>query len=203
MPPTSDLDNSHSLTPHENGSSVSFLVFRQVLTGDTLAFLAEYVNGQVRAGCFRNEDYLVPSAPAVYGDPVMERLLATLQPRWEEALLAELYPTYSYFRRYGAGDVLPRHTDRAACEITVSLCLGMEPKDPWLIYLEESGVVHSVSLLPGDGLLFHGRDLPHWRDPFRGTRCDQVFLHYVRSKGHSAVWRFDKRPSLFSPPNSQ
>ena len=35
-----------------------------------------------------------------------------------------------------------------------------------------------INLKPGDMLIYSGCDLEHWREPFTGTECGQVFLHY-------------------------
>ena len=35
-----------------------------------------------------------------------------------------------------------------------------------------------VNLKPGDMLLYRGVDLEHWREPFKGKLCGQVFFHY-------------------------
>ena len=91
----------------------------------------------------------------------------------------KLNPNYSYARIYKKGDVLHRHKDRFSCEISTTLNLG---GDPWPIYLEPSGKESlqgiKIDLKPGDMLIYKGNELEHWRDPFQGEDCAQVFLHY-------------------------
>ena len=49
----------------------------------------------------------------------------------------DLEPTYSYLRVYKNGDVLHKHTDRKACEYSVSLTLKRESDDEiWPLYLQ-------------------------------------------------------------------
>ena len=49
-------------------------------------------------------------------------------------------------------------------------------------------------------LIYAGHDLEHWRKPFEGTVCSQVFLHYNRAKGPFATSNlFDTRPLLGTP----
>ena len=58
-----------------------------------------------------------------------------------------------------------------------------------------------VMLDIGDMLVYSGCELEHWREPFKGTTCGQVFLHYNHVNGPFAEKnRFDKRPMLGIPP---
>jgi hypothetical protein len=43
-----------------------------------------------------------------------------------------------------------------------------------------------VDLNIGDMLIYSGCDLEHWREPFNGDLCGQVFLHYNRTNGKYA-----------------
>jgi hypothetical protein len=50
-------------------------------------------------------------------------------------------------------------------------------------------------------LVYSGCELEHWREPFEGNTCGQVFLHYNHVNGPFAEKnRFDKRPMLGLPP---
>ena len=49
----------------------------------------------------------------------------------------------------------------------------------------------------GDMLVYSGCELEHWREPFDGNICGQVFLHYNHVNGPFAEKnRFDGRPML-------
>jgi len=78
-------------------------------------------------------DDQVVGTPRAYGDFMMDGLLGDLLPEIERASGLALFPTYSYFRVYKHGDTLAKHTDRPACEISVTLCLGFEGEKPWPI----------------------------------------------------------------------
>ena len=147
------------------------------------------------------KDEQVPNTYSHYADLVMEVLLVELLPLVQEKSGLKLTPNYSYARIYKKGDILKRHKDRFSCEISVTLNLG---GDSWPIYLEPSGKKNlkgvKVNLKPGDMLLYKGNLLEHWREPFKGEQCCQVFLHYnnVKTKG-SADNLFDTRPHLGLP----
>ena len=136
-----------------------------------------------------------------YGDPTFDGLLEFLRPRIEEYSGLSLSPTYSYFRLYKHGDSLKRHRDRPACEVSVSLNIGQVPSETWPLYVEGSAGTYGALLSPGDGLLYRGIDVFHWREPFQGNRLVQVFLHYVDRNGPHADQKFDRRMTLMRPRN--
>jgi len=138
-------------------------------------------------------DEQVPGTPALYGEHRMEELLVTILPRIEDASGLSLYPTYSYLRVYKRGDVLARHKDRAACEISLSLNLGYDGDASWPLWIEGPAGVSSYRMEPGDALLYRGIECDHWREAFAGQPIAQVFLHYVDRHGLNAEWKFDKR----------
>ena len=58
----------------------------------------------------------------------------------------------------------------------------------------------SFLLKPGDMIIYSGCELEHWREPFKGNLCGQVFLHYNHANGPFAKTNlFDKRPLLGIP----
>ena len=139
------------------------------------------------------EDEQVPNAYAKYADWVMETLLQYVRPIMKEKTKLDLIPTYSYARIYNKGNILKKHKDRPSCEISTTLNLG---GDHWSIYLE--GI--KVDLQQGDMLIYSGCELEHWREPFEGNFCVQVFLHYNHANGKFGQENlFDKRPILGIP----
>ena len=159
-------------------------------------------------------DPQIPGAYSKYGDWVMETLLMYMIPIMKEKTGMDLVPTYSYTRLYEKGNKLRRHKDRPSCEISTTLHLG---GDPWPIFLDPSGAdfvinefkeIHKpgapkgirIDLKEGDMLIYSGCELEHWREPFQGTVCSQVFLHYNHANGPFAQTNlFDKRPILGIP----
>ena len=147
------------------------------------------------------DDDQIPNTYSHYADLVMEVLLAELLPLMMKKTGLKLTPNYSYARIYKKGDELKRHKDRFSCEISTTLNLG---GDPWPIFLEPSGKKGmkgvKINLKPGDMLVYRGCDLEHWREPFEGDSCTQVFLHYndLKTKGSNENL-FDRRPHLGLP----
>jgi len=159
-------------------------------------------------------DQQVPGAYSKYGDWVMETLLQYMRPIMKAKTGMDLIPTYSYTRLYEKGNILKRHKDRPSCEVSTTLHLG---GDPWPIFMDPSGAdfvideyknIHKpgapkgvrVDLKVGDMLLYSGCELEHWREPFEGNVCSQVFLHYNHANGPFAKTNlYDKRPMLGIP----
>ncbi len=146
-------------------------------------------------------DKQIPNTYSHYADVVMETLLENMIPVMEQQTGLKLIPTYSYARIYKKGDILKRHKDRPSCETSCTLNLG---GDEWPIFLEPSGEEGKegvkVLLNPGDMLIYEGCNLEHWREPFEGDNCGQVFLHYNNVNGEFAEQnRFDGRPFLGLP----
>ena len=159
-------------------------------------------------------DKQIPNTYSCYADMVMETLMVKVMPIMKKETGLQLIPTYSYARLYKKGDILKRHKDRPSCEISTTLHLG---GDPWPIFIDGTGAdtvideyknIHKpnapkgtkVLLEVGDMLVYSGWELEHWREPFEGDVCGQVFLHYNHVNGPFADKnRFDKRPMLGIP----
>ena len=161
-----------------------FVVKKQVYdTCINTRYISPY---ELMLGLYEGEHEQVPNTYSCYGDIAMETLLLKCQPDMEKATGLKLYPAYTYARIYKKGDILKRHKDRFSCEISTTLNLG---GDNWPIYVEPSGKENKkgvkVNLKPGDMLIYLGCELEHWREPFEGDECVQVFLHYnnVETKG--------------------
>jgi hypothetical protein len=171
-----------------------YLLVRKLLTSSSAERLSSYVLGlRELNSCSDNQ---VPGAPAKYGDRVMDQLLETLLPRIEVLANLRLYATYSYCRVYRGGDSLARHTDRPACEVSVSISLSCCDAPFWPLWVQGLRQTFAAELSPGDGLVYLGVRCPHWREPFAGREAAQVFLHYVAQDGPFNDCKFDKRPGL-------
>ena len=155
-------------------------------------------------------DEQIPNTFSIYGDVAMETLLLKLWPLMEKETNTKLVPTYAYARIYKKGDELIKHKDRPSCQISTTLNLG---GDLWPIYLEpdeNKGVAKGdeyfpsdssgieINLNPGDMLVYSGCILEHWRKPFNGENCGQVFLHY-NSQSTENNNKFDERLHLGLP----
>jgi len=138
------------------------------------------------------KDPQAPNSPAIYNFKPFLELLCEKTPEISSLIEETALPTYCYARIYKGPEVLKRHRDRAACEVSVTLHLGGDAE--WPIFIQKpDGVKASVTLAPGDAMLYLGCVADHWREQYTGTNYSQVFMHYVRSNGPNAWAYFDKR----------
>lgn len=131
-------------------------------------------------------DEQIPNAKSILAHEYMFETLHELY--WdviEEIVGEELLPTYAYARLYSNGDVLEKHKDRPACEVSVTIQLGRSHHYAWPIYMGDA----RFDMAEGDGVIYKGCDVEHWRnkcDGPEGYYSGQVFLHYVRKNGSYA-----------------
>ena len=108
----------------------------------------------------------------------MTALLDTKLPLVEKKSNLKLLPTYAYWRYYVFGAHLKKHTDRHACEISITTCI--KKYDNWPIVVEGT----SFELEEGDAVLYAGCDQEHERPGiYKGEGMAQVFFHYVNQNG--------------------
>lgn len=145
------------------------------------------------------QDGQCPLSWSVYGDSIFDELLEKLAPSIGEMLGKELLPTYTYCRLYQNGEVLERHVDRPACEISGTMTLGYSGRKVWPIYVspdndDQNGT--RIDIPKGSLLMYRGEDLVHWRPEFKGDWQVQVFFHYVDANGPHKDQAYDGRSRL-------
>lgn len=141
-----------------------------------------------------------------YYYPPYKSVYFEVKKKLEDIIGRKLYPTYYYDRFYFPGQELKAHKDRDACEISVSVHISSNLKNPWPFWiLSKKNKSHSVELNPGDGLLYKGCENTHWRSAMPGRKRNilnkffkkeeyyyhQVFFHYVLADGNRAHCAFD------------
>jgi len=135
-------------------------------------------------------DTAVRKSASVYNYlPALEMLCGSCQSVTDH-VEEQLLPTYAYGRLYKSGSSLHRHTDRAPCELSVTLHLNGD--QPWDIKILTPNGPKGLHLSPGDAMIYRGTIAPHWRTEYTGESYSQFFLHYVLSRGPNAFRFFDK-----------
>jgi hypothetical protein len=171
----------------------SYAIIDNFISEEQAAFLAkeiELMHAKYPSDFYNDEQ--CPGSLAIYDMWTFVELLVEKSHFMTSALGEPMLPTYSYARLYKNGEVLKKHTDRGACEVSVTLHLGSDGVE-WPIYFETPDKeVVSVSLKPGQAVVYLGCIAPHWRDAYEGSDYRQVFLHYVRARGENRHCYFDK-----------
>ena len=114
-----------------------------------------------------------------YKDPLMQVFSKNKKKIIEKHTNLKLYSTHTYWRCYTYGSDLRKHKDRKSCEISVTIAIGSDGKYEWPIYMDGA----KVNLKPGDGVIYQGCEVEHWREPYEGDYHIQTFLHYVDVNG--------------------
>jgi len=149
-----------------------------------IAALRRYYRHLIRTGAIKLGDGQSPLRYVAYNEPVARffhrEIAATLSAVAEEPIK----PSYVYLASYLSGAELKKHTDRAQCEFSVTLCLDFSPEPalatPWPIRLDTSTGTVAVHQALGDGLAYRGTRLPHYRYALgKGQTSTSIFFHYV------------------------
>jgi len=151
---------------------------------------------------FEPEEKQVPGSLARYNFPGYRQLHFEVRKAVEQVLGIDLLPSYFYDRFYYVGQDLKRHSDRPACEVSVTLQISTNSPNPWPIWFEKpDGTESCVVMKNGDAAIYKGYEREHWRDPLQSkygkwenryrklmkkeddTYHHQIFLHYVNAQG--------------------
>jgi hypothetical protein len=149
-----------------------------------LAALRRYYRHDIRRGDIRLGDEHVPRRYVAHNDAVA-RFFHNQIANVVSAVVGEtVKPSYVYLASYLSGAELKKHTDRQQCEFSVTLCLDFspEPQSPtsWPICLDTKEGSVAVYQALGDGLVYRGTRLPHYRSRLAdGHTSTSIFFHYV------------------------
>lgn len=158
-----------------------YVVLKDALTKDQCNSLVKHMFTLHEQGKLIKDDQC-PLSDAVYGDPVFDKILQQFAKPIGDAIGKTLLPTYTYARIYRSGEILKKHKDRPACEISATMTLGFDSKPIWPILFDEEKEI-PVALEQGEMAVYKGCEILHWRTAFKGQWHVQVFFHYVDANG--------------------
>ena len=224
----SELEHSGtSWTRNESFDKNGFLVLQNLYDPQELFHPVPKIRGQLnyRSKKLDDVEYIkeesqVEGSLARYWHPQYRKIHSDIRLKIEKQIGRKLYNTYYYDRFYFPGQELKKHTDRPACEISISVHVSTNLEEYWPIFIKtpyvfaesqectkvkkliNTGNIVAVNLNPGDGVLYKGCERPHWRDKMPGTfemmyggeelYYHQIFFHYVLQDGIRAHHAWDK-----------
>ena len=140
--------------------------------------------------------------------PPMAGFLWGLTPRVAQIAGCELMPSYAYFRIYQQGDLCRVHSDRQACEHSVSLTVELGDNIPWALAVGKDRLdrplatiepdfgdeeFSSLLMYAGDAVMYQGVNHRHGRiEPNPNSWSAHLFLHWVDADGPYADHAFDR-----------
>lgn len=152
-----------------------------------IAALRRYYRHEIRSGAIRLGDEQSSRRYAVHNESVARFFHGQIANSVAAIVGEPIKPSYVYLSSYLSGADLKKHTDRAQCEFSVTLCLDFSPEPDlatsWPIRLDTPRGHAIVYQALGDGLLYRGTQLPHYRSVLpSGSSSTSIFFHYVPAK---------------------
>jgi hypothetical protein len=182
-----------------------YLLVKGILPQTLLEYLKVYYAILMANNRF-GTDSQCPSSLSLGGDAALDAVLEWIRPEVSRLVGFDLVPTYSYTRQYARGELLTRHTDRAACEISVTASIQI-PKEagPSVVHLKPPNFDETkVEMFEGDGCVYAGTEVEHWRERFRVGGYIQLFLHFIAKHGRNyPKLIFDGRGCLGAGPEER
>lgn len=175
-------------TNNEQFEKDGYLVIRNLWDPKDLFCEVPYLRGDVhyygKINKFSHDptEQQVPGSLARYSYPPYKFYHSQIRFKIENAIGKKLFNTYYYDRFYFVGQELPRHIDRPACEISVTLHISTNTNECWPIWVKtpdiyddmnknpedrvilRKGEERSICLNPGDCVIYKGCERPHWRN---------------------------------------
>src|SRR3954454_24541091 len=193
--------------------SAGYVLLKQLLPPIVLGVFHGKLQGDLKL----KEDPRFVSRTALLTKPALEVYSRQYAPmaafHWgmtataSEVAGSQLIPTYAYFRVYQQGDVCLVHSDREACEHSLSLMIELSDEVPWALCIGKDLVEQrpapvepdfgeedyaSLPMQPGDAVMYRGVDHRHGRvDPNPNRWSAHLFMHWIDPNGPYADHAFD------------
>lgn len=149
-----------------------------------IAALRRYYRHSIRAGKIRLGDEQSQRRYVAHNDSVARFFHYQIANAVGAVVDEAIKPSYVYFASYLSGAELKKHIDRSQCEFSVTLCLDFSPEPQlatsWPLRLDTPEGAVTVYQAIGDGLVYRGTKLPHYRSTLAdGHTSTSIFFHYV------------------------
>jgi len=149
-----------------------------------VAALRRHYRRQIRKGAIRLGDHQSARRYIAHNEPAARFFHLQLTKAASDLVGESVKPSYVYMASYQHGARLEKHTDREQCAFSITMCIDYSPEPvaatPWPLHLDTKQGTVTVCQALGDGLLYRGRDLPHYRGTLaEGNSSTSIFFHYV------------------------
>jgi hypothetical protein len=149
-----------------------------------VAALRRYYRHAIRRGAIRLGDEQSPRRYVAHNESVARFFHHQIANALSAVVGEAIKPSYVYLASYLSGAALKKHTDRQQCDFSVTLCLDFSPEPElatsWPIRLDTPEGTVAVYQALGDGLVYRGTKVPHYRNVLaEGHTSTSIFFHYV------------------------
>jgi hypothetical protein len=177
------------MTYAEQFEKQRYIAVKGLLDPLVLQYLQSYYHQFVADGLrhFRRDGTSING----YGEACADLALYAMREKIEVVTGLQLLPGFSFVRLYKKGEKLRRHIDRGANEVNCTL--QIYGNTSWPLGVHVAGQDITVHQDNGDGLIYRGLEIPHWRDVYTGDEHLQLILAYVVKDGEHQHCAFDGR----------
>jgi hypothetical protein len=149
-----------------------------------IAALRRYFRHLVRKGRIPFGDEQNPRRYGVHNESVARFFHQQMAKTVSLAVGEPVIPSYVYVASYVSGAALTKHIDREQCEFSVTVSVDFSPEPQletsWPIRLDSQHGTVTVYQALGDGLVYRGPRVPHYRETLpAGKTSTSIFFHYV------------------------
>jgi len=115
-----------------------------------------------------------------YAPTIGESLLIYLTPIYSLIAGKNLFPTYSYYRKYFKTNLLEQHSDRPSCQYSATIQIDSSRDKSWPIWIQsKDGKDIKCNSKKGDAVFYKGEEVLHWREELEYEYSSHLFLHWV------------------------
>lgn len=191
----------------EKFADSKYAILRSIFPPAQMAAIRKFYRDYIAQGLMPFGDTQVTNRYRQYNEPFATFIHKMLTPAMSQIVGEPVKPSYCYAASYKDCAVLNPHTDQIFCEFSISFQVDYEPEppgnlSPWALYVDpfewsgdlptngthlnwdrysdEKTAGTAVHLANGDGLVYKGRELVHYRYALPpGHRSTSLFFHYV------------------------
>jgi hypothetical protein len=169
---------------HESLVGKHYVVLHEIVHSVQLAAIRRYYRELIDEGFVRFGDPEWPDRFLSARDGLAYFFQQQLTPVISEIAGEKVKPSFSFFASYRPGSELKAHRDREQCHYALTIMLDHnQPEDlsSWPIYVHAPGEPDAVPirLNLGDGLLYFGEEVLHYRPPLTNGHSTHWFLFWV------------------------
>jgi hypothetical protein len=166
-----------------NLHTLGYAVLRDLFPPIFLAAVREYYRQLEREGYLSGADARRHGRPLIHDEPLLAFLGSQLAAVVRQVTCQHAASTFSFLRVYDAGAFLERHRDHPVCRWNIDLVVGGEPpprrRTAWPLLIATRRGRRAVRLGMGDGILYQGTHLTHWRSAHpAGHSTSLACFHY-------------------------
>ena len=181
----SSLEKPRPTAINQQMQTDKFLTFDKLIPENICKILSERILDLKAKGEMEKCEQC-PLSHWVYDDPLFAEVQKSLLDILVAKLGLNLLTSFSMVRYYPKGEELVRHRDREAAEFVLSVTIDFNGQQHWPLYLQKDqpeAICHELPLEVGDGVIFSGGDLYHWREPLENDWQIQAFFFFVDGDG--------------------